>query len=110
MSRLRALTMLKFFWPLIRPFAWLARLLRMIARTLFGQLSWTPPPWLQGGFVGVHLYRRALSILVAGGILLVFLLASGSLWMWRWYPVLPKTHEVSAVVSSIALIALENAL
>ncbi|PYJ08692.1 MAG: hypothetical protein DMF06_12100, partial [Verrucomicrobia bacterium] len=102
--------MLKFFWPLIRPFAWLARLLRMIARTLFGQLSWTPPPWLQRGFVRVHLYRRAHPILVAGGILLVFLLASGSLWTWRWYQRQPKPHQVSATVASIPITPLEKEL
>jgi alpha-2-macroglobulin len=102
--------MLKFFWPLIRPFAWLARLLRKIARTLFGQLSWTPPPWLQRGFVRAHLYRRAHPVLVAAGILLVFLLASGSLWTWRWYQRQPKPHRVSATVASIPITPLEKEL
>ncbi len=102
--------MLKFFWLLIRPFAWLARLLRKIARTLFGQLSWTPPHWLQRGFVRIHLYRRAHPLLVAGGILLVFLLASGSLWTWRWYQRQPKPHRVSATVAAIPVTPLEKEL
>jgi uncharacterized protein YfaS (alpha-2-macroglobulin family) len=102
--------MLKFFWPLIRPFAWLARLLRKIARTLFGQLSWTPPPWLQRGITRAHLYRRAHPVLVAAGILLVFLLASGSLWTWRWYQRQPKPHRVSATVASIPITPLEKEL
>ena len=102
--------MLEFFWPLIRPFAWLARLLRKIARTLFGQLSWTPPHWLQRGFVRIHLYRRAHPFLVAGGVLLVFLLASGSLWTWRWYQRQPKPHQVSAKVAPIPVTPLEKEL
>jgi len=102
--------MLKFFWPLIRPFAWLARLLRKIARTLFGQLAWTPPHWLQGGITRAHLYRRAHPLLVAAGILLVFLLASGSLWTWRWYQRQPKPHRVSATVASIPITPLEKEL
>jgi alpha-2-macroglobulin len=102
--------MLEFFWPLIRPFAWLARLLRKIARTLFGQLSWTPPHWLQRGFVRIHLYRRAHPFLVAGGVLLVLLLASGSLWTWRWYQRQPKPHKVYATVAPIPITPLEKEL
>jgi uncharacterized protein YfaS (alpha-2-macroglobulin family) len=102
--------MLKFFWPLIRPFAWLARLLRKIARTLFGQLSWTPPSWLQRGFVRVVLFRRAHPLLVAGSVLLVLLLASGSLWTWRWYQRQPKPRTVHAEVSSIPVTPLEKEL
>ncbi len=102
--------MLEFFWLLIRPFAWLARLLRKIARTLFGQLSWAPPHWLQRGFVRIHLYRRAHPFLVAGGVLLVLLLASGSLWTWRWYQRQPKPHTVSATVAPIPVTPLEKEL
>ena len=102
--------MLEFFWPLIRPFAWLARLLRKIARTLFGQLSWTPPHWLQRGVVRVHLYRRAHPVLVAGLVLFVLLLASGSLWTWRWYQRQPKPHEVHATAASIPVTPLEKEL
>jgi alpha-2-macroglobulin len=102
--------MLEFFWLLIRPFAWLARLLRKIARTLFGQLSWTPPQWLQRGFVRVVLFRRGHPVLVAGGVLLVLLLASGSLWTWRWYQRQPKPHEVHATVAPIPVTPLEKEL
>ncbi len=102
--------MLKFFWPLIRPFAWLARLSRKVARTLFGQLSWTPPYWLQRGFVRIHLYRRAHPLLVAGGVLLVLLLASGSLWTWRWSQRQPKPHKVYASVAPIPVTPLEKEL
>ena len=102
--------MLEFFWPLIRPFAWLARLLRKIARSLFGQLSWTPPQWLQRGFVRVTMVRRAHPFLVAGGVLLALLLASGSLWTYRWYQRQPKPHTVSATVSPIPVTPLEKEL
>jgi uncharacterized protein YfaS (alpha-2-macroglobulin family) len=102
--------MLEFFWPLIRPFAWLARLLRKIARTLFGQLSWKPPYWLQRGAVRVHLYRRAHPYLVAGGVLLALLLATGSLWTWRWYQRQPKPHRVFATVTPISVTPLEKEL
>jgi len=102
--------MLKFFWPLIRPFVWLARLLRMIARTLFGQLSWAPPPWLQRGVVRVHLFRRAHPIRLAALVLLTLLLASGSLWTWRWYQRQPKPHTVSAQVAAIPITPLEKEL
>jgi uncharacterized protein YfaS (alpha-2-macroglobulin family) len=102
--------MLEFFWPLIRPFAWLARLLRKIARTVLGQLSWTPPYWLQRGIVRMHLYRRGHPFITAGAVLLVFLLASGSLWTWRWYQRQPKPHVVSAQVAPIPVTALEKEL
>jgi len=102
--------MLEFLWPLIRPFAWLARLLRKIARTLFGQLSWAPPPWLQRGFVRVHLFRRRRPVLSAGIVLLALLLASGSLWAWRWYQRQPKPHRVSAQVAAIPVTPLEKEL
>jgi uncharacterized protein YfaS (alpha-2-macroglobulin family) len=102
--------MLEFFWPLIRPFAWLARLLRKIARTLFGQLSWTPPHWLQRGFVRATVFRRGHPFLVAGGVLLVLLLASGSLWTYRWYQRQPKPHTVSATVASIPVTPLDKEL
>ena len=102
--------MLEFLWPLIRPFAWLARLLRKIARTLFGQLSWAPPHWLQRGFVRVHLFRRRRPVLAAGIVLLVLLLASGSLWTWRWYQRQPKPHTVSAQVAPIPVTPLEKEL
>jgi uncharacterized protein YfaS (alpha-2-macroglobulin family) len=102
--------MLKFFWPLIRPFAWLARFLRKIARTLFGQLSWTPPHWLQRGVVRIHFFRWRHPFLVAGGVLLVLLLASGSLWTWRWYQRQPKPHKVYASVAPIPVTPLEKEL
>jgi uncharacterized protein YfaS (alpha-2-macroglobulin family) len=102
--------MLEFFWPLIRPFAWLARLLRKIARTLFGQLSWTPPHWLQRGFVRSVLFWRRHPFLVPAGVLLAFLLASGSLWTWRWYQRQPKPHTVSATVAPIPVTPLEKEL
>ncbi len=102
--------MLEFFWPLIRPFAWLARLLRKIARTVLGQLSWTPPHWLQRGVVRMHLYRRRHPFITAGAVLLVLLLASGSLWTWRWYQRQPKPHTVSAQVAAIPVTPLEKEL
>ena len=58
-----ALYMLNFLWLLIRPFAWLARWLRKIFRTAFGQLSWRPPFWLQRGFARLVLFRRGHPIL-----------------------------------------------
>lgn len=102
--------MLEFFWPLIRPFAWLARLLRKIARTLLGQLSWTPPHWLQRIITRLHFFRRAHPWVTAGGILLVFLLASGSLWTWRWYQRQPKPRRVYASVAPIPVTPLEKDL
>jgi len=102
--------MFEFLWPLIRPFAWFARLLRKIARTIFGQLSWTPPPWLQRGVVRIVLFRRGHPFLVAGGVLAVLLLASGSLWTWRWYQRQPKPYRVHASVASIPVTPLEKEL
>ena len=103
--------MLEFFWPLIRPFAWLARLLRKIARTAFGQLSWTPPYWLQRGFVRRRIFSAAgIRLLAAGIVLLALLLASGSLWTWRWYQRQPKPHMVSAQVAPIPVTPLEKEL
>ncbi len=102
--------MLNFLWLFIRPFAWFARLLRKIARTTLGQLSWTPPPWLQRGFVRIHLYRRRHPFLLAGEVLLVLLLASGSLWTWKWYQRQPKPHTVSAQVAPIPVTPLDKEL
>ena len=67
--------MLEFLWPLIRPFAWLARLLRKIARTLLGQLSWTPPHWLQRIINRLHIFRRRRPVLAAGIVVCIMLLA-----------------------------------
>jgi uncharacterized protein YfaS (alpha-2-macroglobulin family) len=97
-------------WLFIRPFAWFARLLRKIARTTLGQLSWTPPPWLQHGFVRIHLYHRRHPFLLAGEVLLVLLLASGSLWTWKWYQRQPKPHTVSAQVAPIPVTPLDKEL
>ena len=102
--------MLNFLWPFIRPFAWFARLLRKIARTTLGQLSWTPPLWLQRGFTRIHLYRRRRPFVFAGGVLLVLLLASGSLWTWKWYQRQPKPHTVSAQIAPIPVTPLDKEL
>ncbi|MEY2501244.1 MAG: alpha-2-macroglobulin [Verrucomicrobiota bacterium] len=102
--------MVNFLWFLIRPFAWLARWLRKIFRTAFGQLSYRPPSWLQRGFSRVLLYRRGHPILAAVIVLGAFLIASGSVWTWRWYQHLPKPHLVHAKVGEIAVTPLEKEL
>jgi uncharacterized protein YfaS (alpha-2-macroglobulin family) len=102
--------MLNFLWPLIRPFAWLARWLRKIFRTAFGQLSWKPPRWLQLGFARVVLFRRGHPILAATYVLLAFLLISGSIWSWRWCQRQPKPHTVHASVAALPVTPLEKEL
>ncbi|MEY2503944.1 MAG: alpha-2-macroglobulin, partial [Verrucomicrobiota bacterium] len=102
--------MLNFLWPIIRPFAWLARWLRKIFRTAFGQLSYNPPRWLQLGFARAVLFRRGHPILAAIYVLLAFLLVSGSIWSWRWYQRQPKPHTVSAVVADIPVTPLQKEL
>ncbi|MEY2560288.1 MAG: alpha-2-macroglobulin [Verrucomicrobiota bacterium] len=102
--------MLNFLWPLIRPFAWLARWLRMIFRTVFGQLSWSPPRWLQLGFARVVLFRRGHPILAAAIVLLAFLITSGSVWTWKWYQRQPKPHKVYATVGSIPVTPFDKEL
>ena len=97
-----------FFWFLIRPFAWLARWIRKIFRTAFGQLSYRPPYWLQRGFARVVIYRRGHPVLAAVIVLGAFLIASGSVWTWRWYQRLPKPHTVHATVASIPVTPLEK--
>src|ERR1044071_7698350 len=96
-----AIHMHNFIWLLIRPFAWLARWLRKIFRTAFGQLSYRPPFWLQRGFTRAVLFRRGHPVLAAAIVLGAFLLASGSVWTWRWYHGRPKPHMVSATVAPI---------
>lgn len=102
--------MLNFLWPLIRPFAWLARWLRKIFRTAFGQLSWNPPRWLQLGFARMVLFRRGHPILAAAIVLLAFLIASGSVWTWKWYQRQPKPHKVYATVAAIPVTPLDKEL
>ena len=102
--------MLNFLWPVIRPFAWLARWVRRIFRTAFGQLSYRPPQWFQRGFARVAIYRRGHPILAAVIVLLAFLIASGSVWTWRWYQRLPKPHMVSATVAPIPVTPLQKEL
>jgi hypothetical protein len=102
--------MLNFLWLLIRPFAWLARSLRKVFRTAFGQLSYRPPQWFQRGFSKVVVYRRGHPVLAAVIVLLAFLIASGSVWTWRWYKRQPKPHMVSASVTPIPITPLEKEL
>jgi alpha-2-macroglobulin len=102
--------MVNFFWFLIRPFAWLARRVRKTFRTAFGQLSYRPPAWFQRGFARVVLYRRGHPVLAAAIVLGTFLIASGSVWTWRWYQGQPKPHMVYATVTPIPVTPLEKEL
>ena len=102
--------MFNFLWPVIRPFAWLARWLRKISRTAFGQLSWKPPQWLQLGFTRLVLFRRGHPLLAAVIVLLAFLIAGGSIRGWRWYQSRPKPHLVYAQVASIPITPLDKEL
>src|SRR5437764_12992524 len=102
--------MLNFLWLFIRPFAWFARLLRKIARTTLGQISWTPPHWLQRAFIRIHLYPRRRPFLLAGAVLLVLLLASGPLWTWKWCQRQPKPPTVSAQLAPIPVTPLDTEL
>jgi alpha-2-macroglobulin len=102
--------MLKFLWPLIRPFAWLARWIGKVFRAVFGQLSYRPPVWLQRGFARVVLFRRGHPLLAAVIVLLAFLIATGSVWTYRWYQRQPKPHLVHAEVAPIPVTPLEKEL
>jgi len=102
--------MLNFLWLLIRPFAWLARWLRKVFRTAFGQLSWKPPYWLQRLFARIVLFRRGHPLLASVIVLLAFLIAGGSVRGWRWYQSRPKPHTVSAHVSPIPVTPLDKEL
>jgi uncharacterized protein YfaS (alpha-2-macroglobulin family) len=102
--------MLNFLWPLIRPFAWLARWIRKIFRAAFGQLSWQPPYWLQRLFARLVLFRRGHPLLASVIVLLAFLIAGGSVRGWRWYQNRPKPHTVSAQVSPIPVTPLNKEL
>src|SRR5256714_8432388 len=102
--------MLNFLWLLLRPFAWLARWLRKIFRTAFGQLSWKPPYWLQRGFARLVLFRRGHPILAAVIVLRAFVIAGGSVRGWRGYQSRPKPHLVYAQVAPIPVTPLEKEL
>jgi hypothetical protein len=102
--------MVNFLWFLIRPFAWLARWIRKIFRTAFGQLSYRPPFWLQRGFTRAHIYRRAHPILAVVIVLGAFLIVSGSVWTWKWYQRQPKPQKVYATVAPIPVTPLEKEL
>ncbi|HYJ06064.1 MAG TPA: alpha-2-macroglobulin [Chthoniobacterales bacterium] len=102
--------MLNVLWLLIRPFAWLARWLRKIFRTAFGQLSWKPPYWLQRGFARVVLFRRGHPLLAAVIVFLAFVIAGTSVRTWRWYQSRPKPHMVTAQVAPIPVTPLDKEL
>ncbi|HEY2138538.1 MAG TPA: MG2 domain-containing protein, partial [Chthoniobacterales bacterium] len=102
--------MSNFLWSLIRPFAWLARWLRRIFRTIFGQVSWKPPYWLQRGFARLVLFRRGHPLLAAVIVFLAFVIAGGSVRTWRWYQNRPKPHLVHAEVAPIPVTPLEKEL
>src|SRR2546423_9126284 len=93
--------MVNFLWFLIRPFAWLARWIRKIFRTAFGQLSYRPPYWLQRGFTRAHVYRRAHPVLPAGLLCGGFLIARGSGLGSRPGSPPPPTHTGFPTVSPI---------
>ncbi|HYJ06068.1 MAG TPA: hypothetical protein VEX43_13105, partial [Chthoniobacterales bacterium] len=102
--------MLNVLWLVIRPFAWLARWLRKIFRTAFGQLSWKPPYWLQRGFARVVLFRRGHPLLAAVIVFLAFVIAGTSVRTWRWYQSRPKPHMVTAQVAPIPVTPLDKEL
>jgi hypothetical protein len=92
------------------PVRWLARWLRKIFRTAFGQLSYRPPYWLQRGFARTVLFRRGHPVLAAVIVLGAFLIAGASVWTWRWYQALPKPHKVYATVAPIPVTPLAKEL
>src|SRR2546423_274298 len=102
--------MVNFWWFLIRPFAWLARWLRKIFRTAFGQLSYRPPYWLQRGFTRVVLFRRGHPFLAAVIVGAASVFASGWVGPGRWSQRHRNPQKFNATAAPIPVTPLEKEL
>jgi alpha-2-macroglobulin len=84
----------------------LGQRLRRILRASFGEVSWTPPPWLAAagaavgrGAAGARANRRRALAIAAG----VLALVAGGVLLWRWYEARPKPVLVAFEVAAPAV-------
>ncbi len=76
--------------------------------TIFGHLSWTPPPWLRVGANATLRFGKRRPLISATIAFAVIVVSASSVWAWRWYARQPKPHRVHATIKSPAVPAPEN--
>ncbi len=81
-------------------------MLNRLLAFLFGNFTWTAPPWLAhtGGAMRRH---RGRSLLL---LLLLVLVLGGGWWGWRWYQARPKPVTISVIAEAIPVTKLEKDL
>ena len=81
-------------------------MLKRFLAFLFGNFTWTAPPWLQrsSGWTRAH---RAVSVVL---VLLLVLAVGGGWWGWRWYQARPKPVRVAVIADPIPVTKLEKEL
>jgi uncharacterized protein YfaS (alpha-2-macroglobulin family) len=79
-------------------------------KTIFGQLSWTPPQWLTGGGTATLQFWKTKPKTSAALLLALLAVSVGAVWSWQWYQRQPKPHRVHFTITAPAVTKLEKEL
>jgi alpha-2-macroglobulin len=88
----------------------LAQTVRNMGLSLFGRLSWNPPPWLSKIIQAARDFHRAWPRLTTSLVIGVLFLSGGGAWSWHWYQQRPKPHRVTVKVAPIPVTKLDKEL
>ena len=81
-------------------------MLKRLLAFLFGNFTWTAPPWLKRSSIWTRSHR-AISVVL---VLLLVLAVGGGWWGWRWYQARPKPLRVAVIADPIPVTKLEKEL
>jgi uncharacterized protein YfaS (alpha-2-macroglobulin family) len=87
-----------------------AAICRKISGQLFGDVSWQRPGWINRIGNGWDNLNRRHPRLMAGAIIVIFLLSCAAVWTLNWYQHQPKPRRVTVRVQPIEITKLEKDL